>query len=94
MGALYFIQSNDNMELMTKVQSEQHSSRELLCRLSQQDEEIKQLKEMVRLLQLYDCFILVCGKRLNDLTTTLCPCCSFVVENQFTLCRYLTEKTR
>lgn len=47
------------MELMTKVQSEQHSSRELLCRLSQQDEEIKQLKEMVRLLQLYDCFILV-----------------------------------
>uniref|UniRef100_K1QLA8 Golgin subfamily A member 2 n=1 Tax=Magallana gigas TaxID=29159 RepID=K1QLA8_MAGGI len=38
--------SNDNMELMTKVQSEQHSSRELLCRLSQQDEEIKQLKEM------------------------------------------------
>lgn len=74
MCALYFIQSNDNMELMTKVQSEQHSSRELLCRLSQQDEEIKQLKEMVRLLQLYDCFILVCGKRLNDLTTTLCPC--------------------
>lgn len=59
MGALYFIQSNDNMELMTKVQYEQHSSRELLCRLSQQDEEIKQLKEMVRLLQLYDCFILV-----------------------------------
>lgn len=39
--------SNDNMELMTKVQSEQHSSRELLCRLSQQDEEIKQLKEMI-----------------------------------------------
>ncbi|XP_048774696.2 golgin subfamily A member 2-like isoform X2 [Ostrea edulis] len=39
--------SNDNMELMTKVQSEQHSSRELLCRLSQQDEEIKQLKETI-----------------------------------------------
>lgn len=39
--------SNDNMELMTKVQSEQHNSRELLCRLSQQDEEIKQLKETI-----------------------------------------------
>ena len=35
------------MELMTKVQSEQHNSRELLCRLGQQDEEIKQLKENV-----------------------------------------------
>ncbi|XP_060068049.1 golgin subfamily A member 2-like isoform X2 [Ylistrum balloti] len=37
--------SNDNMELMTKVQSEQHSSQEHLCRLSQQEEELKSLRE-------------------------------------------------
>lgn len=62
------------MELMTKVQSEQHNSRELLCRLSQQDEEIKQLKEMVRRMSLSFCFILFCENRLNDLTALLCPC--------------------
>ncbi|OWF50521.1 golgin subfamily A member 2-like isoform X2 [Mizuhopecten yessoensis] len=37
--------SNDNMELMTKVQSEQHSSQEHLCRLSQQEDNLKDLRE-------------------------------------------------
>ncbi|XP_033732612.1 golgin subfamily A member 2-like isoform X1 [Pecten maximus] len=37
--------SNDNMELMTKVQSEQHSSQEHLCRLSQREDELKNLRE-------------------------------------------------
>lgn len=82
------------MELMTKVQSEQHSSRELLCRLSQQDEEIKQLKEMVRRMSLSLCFILFCGKRLNDLTAMLCLCLTIVVEYFLNNCRYLTERTR
>ncbi|XP_059149910.1 golgin subfamily A member 2-like isoform X2 [Physella acuta] len=37
--------SNDNMELVTKLQTEQHSSNELSSKLAQQEDELTQLKE-------------------------------------------------
>ena len=41
-------QSNDNMDLMTQVTSEQHVSRELAQRLSQQEDELKDTREMLQ----------------------------------------------
>jgi hypothetical protein len=35
------------MELMTRIQSEQHSSKELVCKLTQQEDELKVLREAV-----------------------------------------------
>jgi hypothetical protein len=35
------------MELMTRIQSEQHSSKELVCKLTQQEDELKVLRETV-----------------------------------------------
>ncbi len=40
-------QSNDNMELMSTLTSEQHVSKELAARLSQQEEELKEIREQV-----------------------------------------------
>ena len=42
-----FPQSNDNMEMMTNLTSEQHVSKELAGRLSQQEEELKEIREQV-----------------------------------------------
>ena len=44
-----FVQSNDNMEMMTNLTSEQHVSKELAARLSQQEEELKEMREQVSL---------------------------------------------
>ena len=35
------------MELMTRIQSEQHSSKELVCKLTQQEDELKVLRDAV-----------------------------------------------
>ena len=40
-------QSNDNMELMTKLQTEQHSMKDLLTKLAQQEDELKDIREAV-----------------------------------------------
>ncbi len=42
------LQSNDNMEMMTQLTSEQHVSKELAARLSQQEDELKEIREQVR----------------------------------------------
>ncbi|BFZ20286.1 hypothetical protein BsWGS_23325 [Bradybaena similaris] len=39
--------SNDNMELVTRLSTEQHSSNELTTKLTQQEDELLQLKEML-----------------------------------------------
>lgn len=36
------------MELMTRIQSEQHSSKELFCKLTQQEDELRVLRDAVR----------------------------------------------
>ena len=41
------LQSNENMELMSQLQSEQHIARELANRLSQQEDELKEVREQV-----------------------------------------------
>ena len=41
------LQSNENMELMTTLQTEQHTSKELAARLGQQEEELKDMREQV-----------------------------------------------
>ena len=41
------IQSNENMELMTKLQSEQHIIKELSTRLTQQEEELEEIRAVV-----------------------------------------------
>ena len=40
--------SNDNMEMMSGLTSEQHVSKELAARLSQQEDELKEIREQVR----------------------------------------------
>ena len=40
-------QSNDNMELMTKLQTEEHSIKDLLTKLAQQEDELKVIREAV-----------------------------------------------
>ena len=50
-GDFYFVfmylQSNENMELMTSLQTEQHACKELATRLGQQEDELKDLREQV-----------------------------------------------
>jgi hypothetical protein len=42
-----FMQSNENMELLTKLQSEQHVVKELSVRLTQQEEELEEIRAAV-----------------------------------------------
>lgn len=42
------LQSNDNMELSTKLDSEHHISKELAQRLTQQEEELGEVREQVQ----------------------------------------------
>ncbi|KAL4219452.1 putative golgin subfamily A member 2-like protein 5 [Mactra antiquata] len=39
--------SNDNMEMLTQLQTEQHSSRDLQVKLAQQEDELKEIKEVL-----------------------------------------------
>ncbi|XP_053380155.1 golgin subfamily A member 2-like [Mercenaria mercenaria] len=39
--------SNDNMEMLTQLQTEQHSSRDLMTKLAQQEDELKEIREML-----------------------------------------------
>jgi len=41
------IQSTDNMEMLTQLQSEQHVAKELAARLGQQEDELKEMREQV-----------------------------------------------
>lgn len=42
-----WLQSTENMEMMTQLQSEQHISKELAARLGHQEEELKETRELV-----------------------------------------------
>lgn len=41
------LQSTENMEMLTQLQSEQHISKELAARLGHQEEELKEIRELV-----------------------------------------------
>jgi len=41
------VQSTDNMEMMTQLQSEQHIAKELTARLGQREDELKDLRDEV-----------------------------------------------
>jgi len=41
------VQSTDNMEMLTRLQSEQHIAKELAARLGQQEDELKDTREQV-----------------------------------------------
>ncbi|XP_071154943.1 golgin subfamily A member 2-like isoform X1 [Mytilus edulis] len=43
--------SNENMELMTRIQSEQHSSKELFCKLTQQEDELRVMRDALSVKQ-------------------------------------------
>ena len=44
---MLFSQTNDNMEMLSSLKSEQHISQELANRLSQQEDELNDMKQQV-----------------------------------------------
>ena len=44
-----FVQSNDNMEMMTALSTAEHSTKDLTAKLATQEEQLKMLREQVRI---------------------------------------------
>ena len=51
-------QSNDNMELLTHLQTEQHATRDVQVKLASQEDELKKFHEVVSIHRLENNFVL------------------------------------
>lgn len=54
---IHLLQSNDNMELVTKLQAVEHSNNDMAARLAIQEDDTKDLRELVGFLFYFFFFV-------------------------------------